>query len=101
MPNFHSTKILGDLQVTGDFTGVKLNISDQLISTVATGTAPFVISSTTVVSNLNVTYLQGSTPGAFAAVSHTHPYSLVNLNGSNFSNSTATLFAPTTSATTG
>ena len=44
----------GGIEVTGDVT-----YSDQLISTVSTGTPPLVITSTTEVSNLNVAYLQG------------------------------------------
>ena len=57
MPNLHSTKILGDLRVTGL---TKLNevdaftLNGQLTSTVATGTAPFVVASTTPVTNLGV-----------------------------------------------
>ena len=48
MAILHTTKILGDLSVTG-----------QTISTVATGTAPFVITSTTTVPNLSADLLDG------------------------------------------
>lgn len=56
MPTLHSTKILGDLRVTG-LTNLyevgAFTLTGQLTSTVATGTAPFVIASTTRVANLN------------------------------------------------
>jgi hypothetical protein len=59
MPYFNSTKILGDLKVTGltsleDLSIDDLTIRGQLISSLSAGTAPFIISSTTRVSNLNV-----------------------------------------------
>lgn len=57
MPNFHSTNILGDLRITG-----------ILNSTVATGTAPFVIASTTLVSNLNADLLDSVHASSFARV---------------------------------
>jgi len=57
MPNLHSTKILGDLRVTG-LTNLSqlgaVTLTGQLTSTVATGTAPLVVASTTRVDNLNV-----------------------------------------------
>lgn len=58
MPTFHSTKILGDLQVTGKTEAEQINadaisLDGQLTSTIATG-APFIVSSTTRVNNLNV-----------------------------------------------
>jgi hypothetical protein len=43
----------GNLSITGIVTAT------QLVSTVATGTAPFTVTSTTVVPNLNVSFLQG------------------------------------------
>lgn len=46
--------------------------SGQITSTVTTGTAPFVIASTTEVANLNAAKLQGNAASAFAAASHTH-----------------------------
>lgn len=48
MPFFHSTDILGDLLLTGIFR-----------STVASGTAPLIVASNTMVSNLNSQYLNG------------------------------------------
>ena len=50
MPTLHSTKILGDLRVTG-ITNLNevgaFTLNGQLTSTLATGTAPFVVTSTT------------------------------------------------------
>lgn len=43
----------------GVATGTSLNVTGQVISTQATGTAPFVVSSTTVVTNLNVDLIDG------------------------------------------
>lgn len=43
----------------------------------------------------------GGVPVKLSISSHTHAYSLVNLNGTAATNSTATFFAPTTGATTG
>jgi hypothetical protein len=77
MPNLHSTKILGDLRVTGL---TKLNevdaftLNGQLTSTVATGTAPFVIASTTAVSNLNADLLDGNHASAFYLASNPSGY---------------------------
>ncbi len=45
---------------------------DHLHLTVATGTAPMVVASTTVVSNLNANYLQGNLASAFALAAHVH-----------------------------
>jgi len=56
MPNFNSTKILGDLIVTGD-----------LKSTVLTGTAPLVVASSTLVTNLNAQYLNGQLGSYYAS----------------------------------
>jgi hypothetical protein len=68
MPNLHSTKILGDLRVTG-LTNLNqlgaVTLTGQLTSAVATGTAPFVIASTTAVTNLNADLLDGNHASAF------------------------------------
>lgn len=77
MPNFHSTKILGDLRVTGL---TKLNevdaftLNGQLSSTVTTGTAPFVVASTTAVTNLNADLLDGNHASAFYLASNPSGY---------------------------
>lgn len=47
--------------VIGAATGTSLSVSGQLTSTVATGTPPLVVSSTTAVTNLNASALLGST----------------------------------------
>ncbi|MCX5715212.1 MAG: hypothetical protein NT033_10565, partial [Candidatus Omnitrophica bacterium] len=49
-----------------------IRTNNQLISTVATGTAPLAVSSTTVIANLNADQLDGSDATAFAAASHNH-----------------------------
>ena len=49
--------------VTGNAITATANITTpQFISNVATGTAPIIVTSTTVVANLNANALQGSTP---------------------------------------
>ena len=56
--------------VIGAATGSSLSVSGQLTSTVSTGTAPLVVSSTTVVSNLNASLLGGATfasPGSIGS----------------------------------
>jgi hypothetical protein len=53
-----TSTVAGALQITGAITGITTaNISGQVTSTVSTGTAPFIVSSTTLVSNLNTQYL--------------------------------------------
>lgn len=57
--------------VIGAATGTSLSVSGQLTSTVATGTAPLVVSSTTNVANLNASLLNGvtwSAPGTIGGV---------------------------------
>lgn len=49
-------------------------ITPTLQSTVATGTAPLTVSSTTLVSNLNADLLDGNHASAFALSGHTHNY---------------------------
>lgn len=61
MAQLGSSKIFGDLQVTGD---IKYN--DQIISGVMTGTAPLDIASTTLVTNLNADLLDGKHASDFA-----------------------------------
>ena len=58
-PNITSVGTLSSLAVTGAITGANANVTGQLISTVATGTAPLAVSSTTVVTNLNADLLDG------------------------------------------
>jgi hypothetical protein len=58
-PNITSVGTLSSLAVTGNVTAGNANVTGQLISTVATGTAPLVVSSTTLVANLNADLLDG------------------------------------------
>lgn len=65
-PTFAGLNIDGDITVDG-----------QITSSIATGTAPFIISSTTVVANLNADQLDGNDASAFAEASHDHTASEV------------------------
>lgn len=51
-----------------------IETSGQLISTVATGTSPLAVTSTTAVTNLNADLLDGNHASAFALSGHTHSY---------------------------
>ena len=56
----------GTANVSGDMTGVgSINMSGQLTSTVASGTAPFIVASNTVVGNLNADLLDGLHENSF------------------------------------
>ena len=58
--NFSGNITAGNISATnGNFTTA--NVTGQIISTVATGTAPLVVSSTTLVANLNANTLNGAT----------------------------------------
>lgn len=54
------------------------SISGQLTSTVVSGTAPLVVASTTMVSNLNAQYLNGNASSAFAGASHSQAISTIS-----------------------
>jgi len=56
-----SVKVAGNTSVSGN-----LSSTGQLISTVATGTAPFSVNSTTQIANLNASLLGGQPASAFA-----------------------------------
>ena len=58
-PNVTSVGTLTSLAVTGNVTAGNVNVTGQLISTVSTGTAPLIVSSTTKVANLNADLLDG------------------------------------------
>jgi hypothetical protein len=86
----------GNLASTGTTTG------SQLISTVSTGTSPLVITSTSVVSNLNANFLSGATftspgaiggttasTGAFTSITLTTPLAVLS-GGSGTTTSTGT-----------
>lgn len=68
--------------VIGAATGTSLSVSGQLTSTVSTGTAPLVVSSTTVVSNLNASQLLGSTWAIPGTIGSTTPSSGAFTTGS-------------------
>jgi hypothetical protein len=60
----NATGTLADARLTGTYTGVSFNSTgigtfSRLVSTVATGTAPLTVSSTTLVTNLNADLLDG------------------------------------------
>jgi len=96
--------------VIGAATGTSLSVSGQLTSTVATGTAPLVVTSTTNVANLNASSLNGATfssPGAIgnttASTGDFTNLSATKLNiatGANASIGTATLVAGTVTVNT-
>lgn len=66
-----------------DVAGGNIRTNQQLVSTVVTGTAPIIVSSTTSVSNLNADLLDGSHASAFATSGHSHTLTLTgDLTGS-------------------
>lgn len=60
--------------LTGGLSGTTAAFSGQITNTIATGTAPLVITSTTLVSNLNVQYLNGQLGSYYAAASSLASY---------------------------
>lgn len=100
--------------VTGDLISKNINAqtnnitASRLASIVATGTSPFLVSSSTVVANLNANTLQGNSASAFArpaaisssfasltgvtnsfaTIAHTHPYATYIYTVSNTSSTT-------------
>ena len=62
---------------TNTLSTTALNLSGQLTSTLSTGTAPFVLASTTQVANLNVSYLEGNTWEVPGTIGSTTPNSAV------------------------
>jgi hypothetical protein len=60
--------------LTGGLSGTTATFSGQITNSIATGTAPLVITSTTLVSNLNVQYLNGQLGGYYAAASSLASY---------------------------
>jgi len=68
-----------DLSATPAETGVSISATGnltgtQLVSTVATGTAPLAVSSTTQVTNLNASQMGGLSSSAFAKVGSTNTF---------------------------
>lgn len=70
---FFSLSVAGALTEVMRLTSAGVSASTYT-STVATGTAPFVVASTTAVTNLNADLLDGQHAAAFAAASHTHDH---------------------------
>ena len=66
------------LDVNGNINISGITTSSTFSSTVATGTAPFTVSSTTLVSNLNASLLGGKTPPSGDIVGHTDSQALTN-----------------------
>lgn len=63
----------GTVPLTADWdVGAWKITANQLASDVATGTAPLIVASTTVVANLNADLLDGNAAAAFATAAHTH-----------------------------
>lgn len=80
-----------DVEITGGaITVTSVSYSGQLTSTVATGTAPMVVASTTKVANLNVDLLDGgdwATPGAIGSgTPNTGAFTTLATNGTGNSN---------------
>jgi hypothetical protein len=77
-----------------DVQGGNINTSGQFISTVATGTAPFVVASTTKVTNLNADLLDGLDSTAFGDATAANQTTILSRIGTNADASgTTTLFA--------
>lgn len=69
----------GTANVSGNMTGVgRINMSGQLTSTVASGVAPFIVASNTVVGNLNADLLDGLHENSF--LRHRDTYSINGYN---------------------
>ncbi len=64
----------GDVNAKGNYVGLGSVSGNQLISTVATGTAPFLVTSSTQVPNLNASTLAGNPPSSFASSSGSPNY---------------------------
>jgi hypothetical protein len=87
-----SVTVAGDINATGAITG---NTNNQLVSTVAQGTAPLQVTSTTLVPNLNADLLDGNHASAFQPAG-----SYATLGSNNFNGNehiiTGSLTVPTT-----
>ncbi len=64
----------GNINTLGSYTGAGTITGTRLISTVATGTAPLQVASTTLVPNLNASLLGGNAASAFALASGSPGY---------------------------
>lgn len=66
---------IGDMRIfipDNLYTPGEVRYDAQLVSTIATGTAPFVLSSTTLVANLNADLLDGQEGSYYSPTSHNH-----------------------------
>jgi hypothetical protein len=81
--------VAGDITATGAITGSNISVSgitissgiitaSQFVSTVASGTAPLVVTSSTQVTNLNASFLRGKTPPSGDIVGDTDTQTLTN-----------------------
>lgn len=79
--------VIGNVNISGIITASNTVNASRFISTVSTGTAPFQVTSTTEVTNLNASLLRGGTPGA-----NLNSFDIVTLGGSQtLTNKTLTL----------
>lgn len=81
--------VIGNIKATGTITGSNISVSgitissgiitaSQFVSTVASGTAPFTVTSDTQVTNLNASYLRGKIPPSGDIVGTTDGQTLTN-----------------------
>jgi len=81
--------VIGNITATGSITGSNISASgitissgiitaSRFVSTVATGTSPLTVTSTTLVTNLNADYLRGKTPPSGDIVGTTDTQILTN-----------------------
>lgn len=78
--------IIGDIRITGSISGRNVSLSNasgivtssQFDSTATTGTAPFIVASQTLVTNLNADYLRGKIPPSGDIVGTTDSQNLTN-----------------------
>ena len=75
------TSVIWSISAAGAASFTSVSSSGQITSTVATGTAPLVIASTTQVANLNASYLQGATWAAPGAIGGTTPAAISATTG--------------------
>ena len=84
----------GSLNFAAGFTSTTGSFSDQITSTLVTGTAPFVIASTTQVANLNVAALEGFTwevPGTIGSTTpNSGAFTTLSYNGIGLSGTCST-----------
>jgi hypothetical protein len=81
--------VSGDISATGTITGSNISVNgitinsgiitaSRFVSTVASGTSPLTVTSTTLVTNLNADYLRGKTPPSGDIVGTTDTQTLTN-----------------------